>query len=131
VLDYLTHQRLLFPALATTYAMHLSMDRLKVWLMRVHRLVCTVHSVPHGHEAESARWVIMCVLSDLLSHGWRPLLQLLAKDRRPQDAKLVHVRSSGLKAAATWHRVEILQVRVSSTQHPRVGVATAWLCGEA
>ncbi len=36
-------------------------------------------------------------------------LQLIAKDRRPQDAKLVHVRSSGLKAAATWHRVEILQ----------------------
>jgi acyl-CoA oxidase len=63
VLEYLTHQRLLFPALATTYAMHLSMDRLK----------------------------------------------LIAKDRRPQDAKLVHVRSSGLKAAATWHRVEILQ----------------------
>jgi hypothetical protein len=30
VLDYLTHQRLLFPALATTYAMHLSMNRLKV-----------------------------------------------------------------------------------------------------
>lgn len=30
VLEYLTHQRLLFPALATTYAMHLSMDRLKV-----------------------------------------------------------------------------------------------------
>ena len=37
-------------------------------------------------------------------------MQLLAKDRRPEDAKLVHVRSSGLKAAATWHRVEILQV---------------------
>ncbi len=30
VLEYLTHQRLLFPALATTYAMHLSTDRLKV-----------------------------------------------------------------------------------------------------
>lgn len=63
VLEYLTHQRLLFPALATTYAMHLSTDRLK----------------------------------------------LLAKDRRPQDAKRVHMQSSGLKAAATWHRVEILQ----------------------
>ena len=30
VLEYLTHQRRLFPAIATTYAMHLSMDRLKV-----------------------------------------------------------------------------------------------------
>ncbi len=35
--------------------------------------------------------------------------QRVAKDRRAADAKLVHIRSSGLKAASTWHRVEILQ----------------------
>lgn len=63
IIEYLTHQRRLFPALATTYAMHLSTDALK----------------------------------------------RIAKDRRPADAKLVHIRSSGLKAASTWHRVEILQ----------------------
>jgi len=28
---------------------------------------------------------------------------------KPQDAKAVHVLSSGLKAAATWGRVETLQ----------------------
>ena len=33
----------------------------------------------------------------------------MAAQRRPQDGKLVHVESSGLKAAATWHRIEILQ----------------------
>jgi len=63
IIEYLTHQRRLFPALATTYALHLSTDALK----------------------------------------------RVAKDRRPADAKLVHIRSSGLKAASTWHRVEILQ----------------------
>jgi acyl-CoA oxidase len=29
--------------------------------------------------------------------------------KRPEDAKAIHVISSGLKAGATWHRVEILQ----------------------
>jgi hypothetical protein len=55
------------------------------------------------------------------------LLQLLAKDRRPQDAKLVHVRSSGLKAAATWHRVEILQVENCGHKMLPVGMVVAWL----
>lgn len=63
VLDYLTHQRRLFPALATTYAMHLAMLRLK----------------------------------DIVVKGG------------PEAGKQVHVVSSGLKAAATWHRVRILQ----------------------
>ena len=39
----------------------------------------------------------------------RRAAQRVAKDRRAADAKLVHIRSSGLKAASTWHRVEILQ----------------------
>jgi acyl-CoA oxidase len=30
ILEYLTHQRRLFPALATTYAMHIALMRLKV-----------------------------------------------------------------------------------------------------
>ncbi|KAK9843434.1 hypothetical protein WJX81_002331 [Elliptochloris bilobata] len=63
VMSYLTHQRRLLPALATTYAMHLLGLRLKALYMR----------------------------------------------KRPQDAKAVHVMSSGLKAGATWSRVEILQ----------------------
>lgn len=34
ILEYLTHQRRLFPALATTYAMHIAMTRLKVGPLR-------------------------------------------------------------------------------------------------
>ena len=30
IMEYLTHQRRLLPALATTYALHLAMQRLKV-----------------------------------------------------------------------------------------------------
>jgi acyl-CoA oxidase len=72
ILDYLTHQRRLMPALAATYAHHLAMAGLKD---------------------------VFCA-------------------RRPQDAKLVHVMSSGLKAAATWSRVE-------------VGGRWCWCCGAA
>ena len=39
ILEYLTHQRRLFPALATTYAMHIAMTRLKV---------CTPTSLPEA-----------------------------------------------------------------------------------
>ena len=35
ILDYLTHQRRLFPALAATYAYHLSMQRLKKVTLKV------------------------------------------------------------------------------------------------
>ena len=47
-----------------------------------------------------------CVSHNMISAS---NLQLVAKERRQKDQKMVHVRSSGLKAAATWHRVEILQ----------------------
>ncbi|KAK9816668.1 hypothetical protein WJX72_003499 [[Myrmecia] bisecta] len=63
IMDYLTHQRRLLPALATTYAMHLSMLRLKAIFVQ----------------------------------------------KRPEDAKTIHVMSSGLKAGATWSRGETLQ----------------------
>ncbi|CAK0741867.1 hypothetical protein CVIRNUC_001356 [Coccomyxa viridis] len=63
IMEYLTHQRRLLPALATTYAMQLQSLRLKALYMR----------------------------------------------KRPEDGKQIHVISSGLKAGATWHRVEILQ----------------------
>jgi acyl-CoA oxidase len=33
----------------------------------------------------------------------------MVERRRPQDAKAIHVLSSGVKAAATWSRVEALQ----------------------
>ena len=36
ILEYLTHQRRLFPALATTYAMHIALTRLKVCLLLLH-----------------------------------------------------------------------------------------------
>lgn len=72
IIEYVTQQRRLMPALATTYAMHLAMNACKQLAM-------------NG------------------SHG----------DDDPKDsqrnAKRVHVLSSGLKAAATWHRVQILQ----------------------
>lgn len=65
IASYITHQRRLLPALATTYAMHLAMGRCKA----------------------------------LASSG----------NASSEGAKQVHVLSSGLKAAATWHRVRILQ----------------------
>ncbi|KAL3161189.1 hypothetical protein ABBQ38_009556 [Trebouxia sp. C0009 RCD-2024] len=63
IMEYITQQRRLLPGLATTYAMQISMARLR----------------------------------DLAARG------------DPQDGKAIHVLSSGLKAAATWSRVEILQ----------------------
>lgn len=63
ILSYVTHQRRIFPALATAYAMHLSMSR------------CKALALEQGAEA----------------------------------MKQVHILSSGLKAAATWHRTRILQ----------------------
>lgn len=63
IMDYVTHQRRLYPALATAYALHLSMVGLKSLVLQ------------GGAEA----------------------------------GKQVHVVSSGLKAAATWHRVAVLQ----------------------
>ena len=64
--EYITHQRRLIPALATAYALHLSLAQCKSLAARA------------GDSMEVA--------------------------------KQVHVLSSGLKAAATWHRVRILQV---------------------
>lgn len=62
IIEYISQQRRLIPALATTYALHLSLLRCKVMGI-------------HGSG----------------------------------DAKQIHVLSAGLKAAATWHRVQILQ----------------------
>lgn len=64
VLDYVTHQRRLFPGLAATYALHIAMADLK---------------------------------------------NIFTRKPQPGDAKLIHIISSGLKAAATWTRVEVLQ----------------------
>lgn len=36
-------------------------------------------------------------------------MQALYMRKRAEDGKQIHVISSGLKAGATWHRVEILQ----------------------
>lgn len=63
IMEYVTHQDRLLPALAQTYALHLAMGALK----------------------------------ELFCRG------------RAEDAKLVHVLSSGLKASATWGRVQCLQ----------------------
>lgn len=64
IIQYVTQQRRLIPALATTYAMHVSLLKCKY--------------IGLGGDAK-------------------------------KNAKVVHVLSSGLKAAATWHRVQILQ----------------------
>jgi acyl-CoA oxidase len=37
------------------------------------------------------------------------MLQALYMAKRPEDAKAIHVISSGLKAGATWARVDALQ----------------------
>ena len=71
IIEYVTQQRRLIPALATTYAMHLSLNACK-------QLGMSGRSTSDPKEAQA-------------------------------NAKRVHVLSSGLKAAATWHRVAILQ----------------------
>ena len=71
IMDYVTHQRRLIPALATAYALHLSMIECK--------------SLALGQSAARAG------------------------ANSADMAKRVHVLSSGLKAAATWHRTTILQ----------------------
>ncbi|MEW5319808.1 MAG: hypothetical protein WDW38_010934 [Sanguina aurantia] len=63
IMDYLTHQNRLLPALANTYALHFAMGALK----------------------------------DVFERAL------------PSEAKLLHVLSSGLKAAATWSKVDALQ----------------------
>lgn len=65
IIEYITQQRRIIPALATTYAMHVSM--------------------------------LKCKALGLIKNGDN------------NTAKRVHVLSSGLKAAATWHRIRILQ----------------------
>jgi hypothetical protein len=45
--------------------------------------------------------------------------QALYMRKRPQDGKAIHVMSSGLKAGATWSRVEILQVCSPRRPAPR------------
>lgn len=72
IIDYVTHQRRLIPALATAYALHLSMIGCKALAM--------------GQSANGA-----------------------SGNSAAEMAKRVHVLSSGLKAAATWHRTTILQ----------------------
>lgn len=76
IMQYVTHQRRLLPALATTYALHLSMIRCK-----------NLALVGSGNNGSSS------------SSGLSAM----------EAAKQVHVLSSGLKAAATWHRTAILQ----------------------
>lgn len=63
IMDYVTHQRRLLPALASTWALHNALGHLKA----------------------------------------------LTDAGPAADAKSIHVLSSGLKAAATWTRVEVVQ----------------------
>ena len=69
IIEYITQQRRIFPALATTYAMHLALAD------------CKKLGMSSKNDPKTAQ----------------------------MNAKRVHVLSSGLKAAATWHRVRILQ----------------------
>ena len=63
IMEYLSHQTRLLPALAGTYALHFGQKYLKDVIER----------------------------------------------KRPEDAKVIHVLSSGIKAVATWTRVETMQ----------------------
>ena len=57
ILEYLTHQRRLFPALATTYAMHIALSRLKVtcdmWTLPADMFLFIVTLVTALHDAAS------------------------------------------------------------------------------
>lgn len=53
-----------------------------------------------------------CLLACHLStqqHMLHCVLQAMVVQKDPKDAKAIHILSSGIKAAATWGRVEILQ----------------------
>lgn len=74
VLEYLTHQRLLFPALATTYAMHLSTDRLKVrfatqpYKTTVHEeMTLCVFAMPSRRQTYAAAWTSCAAVAHALT----------------------------------------------------------------
>lgn len=81
IMDYVTQQLRLIPALAATYALHLAMGRLKA-----------------------------------IAFGDVPV-------EEAEKGKLVHVMSSGLKAAATWTKVDALQVRAHMHVHSENGLS--------
>ncbi len=89
IMQYVTHQRRLLPALATTYALHLSMIRCKNLA-----LVASSTSPSSGNNNNNSGSSSSANSSGLSA---------------TEAAKQVHVLSSGLKAAATWHRTAILQ----------------------
>ena len=113
------------------YAMHLLGLRLKVRraskpqdLAMVHMLHCSglrscIVCLGTDGWSELQSWVSSLrpvrKTCDLQAHwcgkDMLPRWQALYMRKRPQDAKAIHVMSSGLKAGATWSRVEILQVR--------------------
>lgn len=134
IMDYLSHQRRLLPGLAATYALQLGLKQLKV-----HRVCVCVVFGGWGAICEISAfdglfvflvWCAMasayCFFLNLLTSFSLCLLRLflhfpyytaaiypsqqqnIAFAAQP-DAKQVHVLSSGLKAAATWTRVEVLQ----------------------
>lgn len=116
ILDYVTHQRRLFPALAATYALHLGMLRLKAVLMKVGGALAVV--APRWcmrgimqHAACSRRGTCRgtCRVTPSLAALPHPKTCACTPQGGPDVGKTVHVVSSGLKAGATWHRVRILQ----------------------
>lgn len=54
--------------------------------------------------------LIPCLAATVAWHLGLQHLKMTAVCNRPEDTKLLHVMSSGLKSAATWSRVETLQI---------------------
>lgn len=71
IIEYLTHQRRLFPALATTYAMHLSTDALKVhpygtFMSKTANFLVLDLLVSHEVRLESLRHLFLGTISNIV-----------------------------------------------------------------
>jgi alkylation response protein AidB-like acyl-CoA dehydrogenase len=138
ILAYITQQRRLFGGLATTYAMHLAMLALKQIAVQVggraaaaaEETCCSTARLPftaafrrstggcyqrRAWDPAPRRRLIAWLAAGELSRP-KPELKLRATPATvcclfqggPEAGKRVHVVSSGLKAAATWHRKTVL-----------------------
>ena len=80
IMEYLTHQRRLLPALATTYAMQLQSLRLKVLLLLLLLLLWVPSKVPPPQDAPSAFCPLRCQTPDF--DAPHVLLAMLVTARR-------------------------------------------------
>lgn len=141
ILDYITHQRRLFPALAATYALHLGMLRLKAVLMKVgvgppagaSPALRLCRNVQHRMPALPQRCIEVCLLAShqkaVLAHRraartWaRRCTSCRAGSKRaPPGTACASFRTAESAAAVRWalgglacqHKVRLLETTTSA-----------------